>query len=257
MNIKRALLLAAMLNVIGMIFVGSATAASETRETRWYINGAGLAGGQGENVKCSIGEHPAGEKKLVLTGEIGEGPKIPIKLTATGLACVNHEGTVGGNGTARIIQTGPPWAAEDLQRWHFTGVTVSEPARCAVEGGTILTNPLKSEVYHDVANPAIIFKKFEPTTGPTGTVATVKIVNSEGNLCPLAGNRVVKGSVFGEFELHTGVEAVNQPLTFSLAVDETAGSTLSFAGNPAHVTGTVNTELAGANAGKVWGSKPK
>ena len=58
-----------------------------------------------------------------------------------------------------------------------------------------------------------------------------------------------------EFELLTNVFAVNQPLTFSEAVDATAagGSTLTLGDNPARLTGTLNTELAGVNAGKKWG----
>jgi hypothetical protein len=139
-------------------------------------------------------------------------------------------------------------SAQDRQRWHFTNVTVSEPANCEVENGTIITSPLKSEVFHHSEKAEVILKKFEPTPG--FNFATIKFV---GPKCPIAGARVMKGFVYGEFELRTDVFAVNQPLTFSEAVDVTAGSALTLGGNPAHLTGTLNTELASVDAGKKWG----
>ena len=244
MNLRRFVLALAGMAMLAAIFAGNAAAKVETLETHWWIEGKGkLKAGETEFVKCSIGEHPAGEKKLVLSSVV---LGVPIKITATGIDCINHEGEVGANGTAKIVQEGN--SAQDRQRWHFTNVTVSEPANCEVENGTILTNPLKSEVFHHSEKPEIIFKKFEPTPG--FNFANIRIV---GPNCPIAGVFPLKGFVYGEFELRTKVFAVNQPLTFSEPVDVTAGSALTLGANPAHLTGTLNTELAGVNAGKKWG----
>jgi hypothetical protein len=257
MNLKRLLLTMAGAAILASIVASSAMGAVETRESRWYVNHAGLEGGHSANVKCSVGTH--NESKLVLSGEIGEATKVPVKLTATGIECINNAGT-GGNGTASIVQEGSPgsFSAHDEGRLRFTGVTVSEPPNCAVEGGTVTTNELVSELYMDSTLPAITFDKFEPKTGAAGNFATVKVINKEkGVNCSVAGNRIAKGVAWGEAENHTGVEAVNQPLTFSLPGEETAGGSgaLVFAGNPAHLTGTVNNELAGASAGLEWGAE--
>jgi len=44
----------------------------------------------------------------------------------------------------------------------------------------------------------------------------------------------------------TGISSAFQPLDFSTAIDTTAGSALKFAGNAAHLSGTVTTVLTSA-----------
>ena len=228
-------------------------------------NGVALNAGQSATVKCSVHEHEGVGNKLVLHGEVGEGTeKVAATITATGIECINHEGVSQGNGSARIEQTGTgtvadPYKAEDFGRFVFTGVTVSNPPHCIIPGGTVTTNPLKSQLIHDSSNHNIVFDRFEPT----GTnFATVKIESEAPFTCAIAGSRIAKGFFCAKAENETGVDAVNQPLTSSLATEETIGNSedscgLIFAGNPAHLTGTVNNELTGVNAGKEWGAKEK
>jgi hypothetical protein len=254
--------------MLGAIVASSASATNVTLPSRWTVNGAKLNAGQSAKVKCSVHEEEGVGKKLILDGEVGEGSeKIKVKLTATAIECINHEGTSEGNGSARIEQTGTgteasPYQAEDFGRFVFTGVTVSEPANCTVAGGTVTTNPLQSKLIHDAAETKheIVYDRFTPT----GTnFASVKI---EGASCSVAGTRIAKGAFCGKAENKTGVDAVNQPITSSLQTEETiesAGKTgeesckLEFAGNIAHLTGTINNELAGANAGFTFGAAEK
>src|ERR1700761_4093073 len=84
---KKRILLA-----IGVVAVAAAASASSAMaESRtggeWYVGGKTLPIGASKSVKCEVGEHEK-EKKLTLTGELGESPKIQVKLTATGVECV-------------------------------------------------------------------------------------------------------------------------------------------------------------------------
>jgi len=210
-----------------------------------------------------VGEHN-GAKKIVLSGEIGEVAPVAVKITATGVECIGETGTANGETEIVQLESSGPYFAQDRGRLKLTGVTVSEPANCAVEGGTITTNALKSELYMDRAQEKITFDEFEPKAGPGANLATIKIVNKEGKACAVAGNRLLKGAFFGTAEFGgfftaTGEERIDQPLEFSSFVELTTESTasLTLAGNAAHLTGTVHTKLAGANVGKKWGAEEK
>ena len=247
MNLKRFGIALFAVVALGAIMASSAFAASETFHSHVYIGTTGQANGFKETVKCSAGEHE-GSKVLKLNGTIGEGAGTPVELQATGINCIKHltEGTEPG---ATILQTGTTaetLMVEDLGRLEFTGVSVTKPTGCTTSS-TITTNPLKSEIFTDVAEPKIAFDKFEPTGT---TFASVTISG-----CSVAGTYAVKGSAFGQFVNLTGVSAVNQPLTFSSGIETTAGGTLKFAGNTASLTGRVNNELSGANAGKEFSAK--
>lgn len=151
-------------------------------------------------------------------------------------------------------------AAIALGRLKLTGVKVVKPAHCTV-ASTITTNPVKSEVYmHKLKGVAVnkVFTRFEPT----GTnFATVAVGSEAGFICAIAGNRILKGFAYGQAvggaseapeELPTttpATESVVGSLTFSKAIDETARSSLTFAGNPAHMTGRVQDELVSGKNG--------
>jgi hypothetical protein len=267
MNLRKLLLALTAVAMLASVFAASASAAETEAvtptESHWTVEGKKLAAGAAEKVKCFVGEHNS-EKMLHMTGTIGEGAGVEAEITATGIDCINHEGTDEGNGSARIEQVGT--SAQDFGRLKFTGVKVVKPAHCTV-AETITTNPLKSEIYmHKLKNVAVdkVFDRFEPT----GTNFVTLVIGSEaGFTCAIAGNRIVKGFVYGqsvagdtatliEKPTSTGAaganpDAVVQSLTFSKAIDETAGSALTFGGNPAHLTGRVDNELV---SGKKWGA---
>ena len=192
----------------------------------WNVQGIGqLSPGEAESLECEVGAYNGGEE-LVLTGAVG-GSKIPTTITATGAECVetsiSNEGEVGvGAGKLKL-----------------TGVSVSEPSGCSVEGGTIESKPLRNKLQSDFANPENVLEKFEPASGYVN-LAVVHIVGAE---CSVTGNRPLKGSFYGEASNHLGVKSATQPFTFSAASEEAATGeiNLRFAGNPAELTGrTIN-----------------
>lgn len=264
MNAKRLVSALAGVMVLAAISASGAGAEAVTVPSRWYIAGVGLNKEQTAKVSCEVGEHN-GAKKLVLTGEIGEGPTIPVKITATGIECIGEAGNANGEAEIVQLETTGPYFAQDRGRLKLTGVTVSEPANCVAEGGAITTNALKSELYMDRAQEKITFDEFEPKAGAGANLATIKILNKEaGKTCIAAGTRALKGAFFGTAEFGgfftaTGEERIDQPLEFSSFVELTTESTasLTLGGNAAHLTGTVHTKLAGANAGKKWGAEEK
>jgi hypothetical protein len=123
-------------------------------------------------------------------------------------------------------------------------VTVVNPPGCAVHtagvagNGTILTKPLKIHADWMDTNAANqhAFLSIFPTTG--AVFASLGFTNNPPGFCPIAGAVNVTGSLFGEAENNTGVQAVAQPVVFSAAVQATTGAALKLAGNPATLTGT-------------------
>ncbi len=228
MNLKRFLLALIAVALFAIVVTDSASA-TMTAQGEWYIGatapGTTLAEGTSKSVSCSIGAHN-GESKIVLAGSIGESPGTPVKLTATGVECI--EATIfnqGGHG-------------KDSGRLKFTGVTVSEPTGCDVLNDTITTEPLKTELYMDSASTTAAFDKFEAATAG-GNFAIVHITGT----CAAAGTKTIKGFIFGEAVNPTSTPAVTQPLTFSPAIDSTTGGGLTLAGNAASLTGRINTVL--------------
>jgi hypothetical protein len=237
MQTRQFLITATIAIALAAVTASGASAASETAKSTWHVEGIGIVP---ENMKipieCEIGEHN-GEKKVVLTGEVGSvAPKTPIILTATGVKCIErvifNEGG-SGKGTGKF---------------ELTGVTVSTPPKCTVSGGVIKTNLTETEAYRDKAEPKIGFLRFAPDAA--AGVSNFANVTLAGIECSISGVKVIKGVVFGQETNLRGVQSVTQPLTFSTTIDETAGSAIEFAGNPARVTGNAVDRLAAPNAGK-------
>jgi len=241
MKLKRLLLATVGVAMFAAVMATSAMGASTTGGER-YVKGTTLAVGTSKTVSCSIGKHKFKEEEvevekelLELEGEVGEGEaKVKVQLTATGIKCINAK--IFNENTGKT----PPVVGKDSGELEFTGVSVMTPPNCTVQGNKVVTKPLVSELYTDPANTTIGFEKFEPATAG-GNFATVVV---EGPSCSIAGNRIAKGFVFGQLTNPTGTSSKTQPITFSKAIDETAGSALVFAGNPAHLTGQVITKLS-------------
>ncbi len=227
MNLKRFMLAIASVAMLAAVMASSASAAS------WQVGTeeAHEALSKAETVSCT------NEGKLTLEGELtGFGP---IVLTATGINCVE----------ASIFNESG--AAKDAGKLEFTGVTIDGELGtvCSVEENekhTVTTNPLESELVMHAEDPEVVFDSFVPAEERVN-FAVVHIV---GASCPIAGNRAVRGNVSGQAAYPTGTPALTQSLTFSATVDATAGSNLKFAGNPAHLVGTVDNFLSGAHAGE-------
>jgi hypothetical protein len=224
MDLKKlgAVLLAAL--VLGAIVADSAFAANEYAESpsAWYTGpapGSKLAEGASKELTTTA----VGTQRLAST--IG-GAEIEFK--ATGVNCLS----------CKIKNTGTTAKVEGSL--EFTGVTVGAPATCSVPGGKIITNPIAAVVGMNTAN-TIATLKFTPQSGTN--FATFEIT---GASCPLAGLNKIGGTLFGQATNATGVFGVNQEVTFSQAIQESAGtgSSLTFNGNEAILTGAVKNKLS-------------
>ncbi|HEY2054318.1 MAG TPA: hypothetical protein VGH14_10330 [Solirubrobacterales bacterium] len=222
MNLKRFLLALTAVAMLAAVMANSASA-TMTAEGQWF-NGSGVLLPE-TGVNCSKGEGP-----LVLTGTVGT---TPTKLEATNVECV---GAVVKNESSHGVAVG---------KLNFTGVTVVEPAGCAVAGGHVETEKLKAELYMSSASTTKAYVKFQPFEAG-GLFASFEITGS----CAAAGPRTVKGSTFGEAANPTKTPATTQGLNFSTAVEEATESTttLKFAGNNAHLSGKANNTLVGGGS---------
>jgi hypothetical protein len=237
MSLKKMMLALAAVLAFGAVTTSNAFALEAvTSPGAWYVGGTKLADGtaNGAELACSIGEHEG--KKFVLTSTVGTN-NTPLKLTATGVEC-----TTGTKIFNEVI--GEKTEAHAEGRIRFTGVTVSEPAGCSVEGGAVETEELTAEVQMEKAGGAgKTYIKFAPKAGTT--FATVPIIG-----CAIALEYPVKGTLFGESVNATGVEATEQKVTFSEAIQKTAGGSLTFGGKAAQLTGQGIFKLKGKETTK-------
>lgn len=216
MSLKRlgAALLASL--ALAAVFASSAFATATTSNSHWRVAGTKLSSGETREIKCS----KAGTENLVLAGTVAGAA---TEITATTLECpsgdvIKQEGEHG-------IATGT---------LKFSGLTVVKPAGCTTSA-SITTKALTAKIYMEGST---VYTRFEPTAGETSTFASIPL---EG--CAAEGTYPVKGTVFGKSSNATGVEAANQPLTFSAAINTTAGGSLLLGGNAASITGAANNEL--------------
>ncbi len=148
----------------------------------------------------------------------------PFKMTATGIKC---RGCV-------IKDVGTNAKEEGVL--EFTGVSLTEPSGCEV-------------------TEAIQTKTFEATVGMQGGIATVKFVPKEGatlatvelfgaGCSALAGLYKINGAFTAQMTNATGVFAGSQEMSMSKAIQESAGTSLSFGLSSATLTGSVKSILA-------------
>jgi hypothetical protein len=151
--------------------------------------------------------------------------------------------------------------AKDSGILTFSGLTVDEPAGCAVES-PIKTKPLTTELvthkFFDMyeiggikfkveTTSARAYDKFFPEEGEV--FATIKVTG-----CAVAGSYNLKGVVYGEAE-EWGVERVSQQLNFSPGVNATLGGSLTLGSNAAELTASATTHLVGAFGGFRFGAE--
>lgn len=224
MRLKKFGALAIAVFALGAVLASSASATATTGLASWKINGKAITT---HAVTCRIGEHEGASRFTLSTSLLGQS----ITLTATGVNCPE----------SRIFNEGG--AAKDEGFIEFTGVTVDEPAKCTVPNGTVKTNLLSTELYMEGTK---VYDRFVPKTGTVFVELTLS-----GKECAAAGTYPVEGEVFGEAAFETGVERAEQPLTFSGAINATAGGSLTFFGEPASLTGRAINEVGG---GAVFGA---
>jgi len=212
MSVKRLGIALVASLALAAVFAGSASATATTTKSFWTTGGAALASGSTAAVKCSAAEN------FILKGTVA-GAETEIK--ATTLECPS--GAVIKQEGEQAIATGT---------LKFSGLTVLKPAGCKTNA-SITTKALTAKTFMEGTT---VYTKFEPTTETT--FANVPLTE-----CAAEGTYPAKGVVFGQASNPTGVEAANQPLTFSGTINTTAGGSLTLGTNPATISGKANNEL--------------
>lgn len=208
--------------ILLLVNTGSALGAATTENRTWHSGttegGVSVLAGS-EEVTAEIATNPSVGKTFIIKTKISG---TTIELAATGISCVsctifNEGGGARGRGKTR-----------------FTGVTVKTPSTCKVKEGAIMTNELTVDAtYMEGSKP---LRLITPTTGEA--FATVTLEKGTGT-CAITGSYIVKGSIFSEGTLATGVYKTEQPSTFSPSINSAAGGALKFGAEPAELTGSV------------------
>jgi hypothetical protein len=212
MSLKRIGIALVASLALAAVFASSAFATATTTNSFWREAGTKLSSGTTKAVKCSAAEN------FILAGTVA-GAATEIK--ATTLECPS--GDVIKQEGEHAIATGT---------LKFSGLTVVKPAGCKTNA-SITTKALTAKIYMEGTTT---YTRFAPTEGEV--FANVPLTE-----CAAEGTYPAKGSVFGQASNATGVEAVNQVLTFSGTINSTAGGSLTLGTNAATISGKANNEL--------------
>jgi len=212
MSVKRLGIALVASLALAAVFASSAFATATTTKSFWREAGTKLSSGTTKAVKCSAAEN------FILKGTVA-GAETEIK--ATTLECPS--GDVIKQEGEQAIATGT---------LKFSGLTVLKPSGCKTNA-SITTKPLTAKTFMEGTTT---YERFAPTEGEV--FANVPLTE-----CAAEGTYPAKGNVFGQAGNPTGTEAVNQPLTFSGAINTTAGGALTLGTNAATISGKANNEL--------------
>src|SRR6188472_668449 len=138
-------------------------------------------------------------------------------------------------GSGKIISTSTDEATMELSKCK-----VVEPKTCAVSEA--ITIKAKTEL---IKKGGIVYDVLKPLTGEV--FATLLLKNET---CALPKELKLTGSTAGQLGLE---EVAKQPLKFSKAIAEAAGTSMLAGTSPAFVVGTSNRELSGVHKGAKWG----
>lgn len=218
-----------ILKAFGLAFVVAlalaAIGAASANAFTWKIAGGKLKGGEEET----------------LTVRLNAGSKLALRVKIGGTFFkFTSEEVVETVGTA-LFQDAGTGNAESEMILELKKLKVTEPAGCTV------TEPIKTSVlagaYELVGGT--LYEKFVPKVA--AQLATFEVKG-----CALAAKYELKGSAFGLVE-PAKTELVEQPLTFSPAINTAAGGVLTVNGAGTELTAEVKTKLKGPKVGKVFG----
>jgi len=212
MSVKRLGIALVASLALAAVFASSAFATATTTKSFWREAGTKLSSGTTKAVKCSAGA------SFILKGTVA-GAETEIK--AAKLECPS--GDVIKQEGEQAIATGT---------LKFSELTVLKPAGCKTNA-SITTKALTAKTFMEGTTT---YERFAPTEGEV--FANVPLTE-----CAAEGTYPAKGNVFGQASNPTGTEAANQPLTFSGAINTTAGGSLTLGTNAATISGVANNEL--------------
>ncbi len=139
-------------------------------------------------------------------------------------------------GSGKIISPSTDEATMELSKCK-----VFEPKTCTVNEPVLLK--AKTEL---VKKAGIVYDVLKPLVGEVFGTLTLK-----GETCLLPKELKLTGSTAGQLSLE---EAIKQPLKFSKAIAEAAGTSMLAGTSPAFLIGTSNRELSGIKKGAKWGA---
>ena len=237
MNLKKIGVALLAVFVMGAIVANSAYAENEYSGTggQWYTEtspGVRTKLGTGVTDDLTVSGGPFNLVSTIASK--------PIKFSSTG---------VTGTECSAINPT-TTTATLDCKALVFTGVTVSGEAAtgCTTES-TITTKEITTVMGMNNAGTLQTYK-LTPKTG-AGTTLGLAVLNGT---CANAGTYKITGAVFAQATNATGVFASTQELTFSEAIQKSAGTPISlkFGENGAFLNGSLQ-----GTATKPWAGQEK
>ncbi len=222
--------------VLLAVFALSAITASSAFAANEYNGEIGSSWYTGASPGKKLAE---GETKAV-TAEI-TGEKASLESTIAGTPIdFTWKGWELTESILRNENLGTRWSATTADIWTFKGFSVSLPVHCTVPE-LLTTKPLTGTVAMNKSG-TVTTVKFAPKEGTT--IAAFEISGTE---CAIAGTYKLTGAVYAQATNATGVFAASQGLTFSKAIQESAGEakSLKLGENAAFVTGGFKFAIGG------------
>jgi hypothetical protein len=239
MSLKRLSLMVAAVLALTAVVATSANAAVSTTAAQWFKNGTALT---------ETGVAIEGEKTEngIFKSEIGT---TKIELQSTQFSCsgctifnkaVTSKAGAVATGSGQIV---------------FEIVTVLKPSGCTVTGETGIEGVVPTKVLRihgdwmdTTTTNQHAFVQFLP---PEGTTTFAQFELSGGECAGISGKRNVSGSVFGESVNNTGVEAAEQEIAFSGAIQSTSGGGLLLGTKAAELTAKGKFKLTAGGTYKI------
>jgi hypothetical protein len=239
MSLKRLSLMIVAVLALTAVVATSANAAVSTTAAQWFKNGTALT-------ETGVAIQGEATEDFVFISEIGS---TRIELRAMKISCsgctifnkaITSKAGAVATGSGKIV---------------FEEVTVLKPSGCTVTGetgiaGVVATKTLS--IHGDWMDTNTENKKaFIQFLPPAESTTFAQFELSGGECAGISGKRNVSGSVFGESVNNTGVEAAEQEIVFSPAVQTTSGAGLLLGTKPASLTGKAKFKLTAGGKYKI------
>ncbi|HEY6550331.1 MAG TPA: RHS repeat-associated core domain-containing protein [Solirubrobacterales bacterium] len=202
-------------SLLAMALAIAALCASTAPAAVWTIEGKTLT-------ELGLKEESVASTAAPFTIEV---PKLTLKVECE-----------AEKGSGKIISPSTDEATMELSKCK-----VFEPKTCTVSEPVVIK--AKTEL---IKKAGIVYDFLKPLTGEAFGTLTLK-----GEACPFPKELKLTGSTAGQLGLE---EIAKQPLKFSKAIAEAAGTSMLAGASPAFFIGTSNRELSGAHKGAKWGA---
>lgn len=190
-----------------------------------------LAAGGAQAFEWEAGGHTLVERETTSEAVTGSGGS--FQLNSTVLAQSLEMNCSSASTSGSIASGGSGSSALSL-----SGCTIAKPSGCAIKSPVVLESNVQL-----IEAGGVTYQKFTPKS--ESKFALLKITN-----CSATGNYALQGSFAG---LGSQTEKlVDQPLSFSNAINAAAGTELKLGKQAAELAGTVEQHLSGPLSGRYW-----